>query len=429
VKVKYEGYNNAAKKVSGELEASDANEARTMLRAKGIRASKLVLLKGGAGASPRAGAASSAAGDKPKIDLNDLSTIFDAISSPVPSLVEFAAFIRQMSVMQAAGIPTVQALNVLSETVENRGFGRALANIRSKVESGQSFTEALKSYPAIFDRIFINLVAAGEISGSLDKILDRLAHYYEKSSKLRRKIVSAMTYPGFMLILMVVIVSVMLMFVVPTFAEMFQSNGQELPGPTQMVLKISNLIRDYWWAYLGSIGLAVAGVVYAAKNEAARAVIDPLLVKVPLIGPLVAKVAIARFARTFGTLIQSGVPILEALDITARVAGNVAVEKTLLNIKVEVSQGNSISAPLMRSNLFPKMATSMIAIGEQTGSIDGMLQKIADFYEDEVDAVVSGITSVIEPLMIVLVGAVVAGILIPMYLPIFKMGEVMSGGG
>jgi len=168
--------------------------------------------------------------------------------------------------------------------------------------------------------------------------------------------------------------------------------------------------------------------MYLAKNETARAYIDPVLVKLPIVGPLIAKVAIARFARTFGTLIQSGVPILEALDITARVAGNVAVEKTLLAIKVEVSQGNSISAPLMKSNLFPKMATSMIAIGEQTGSIDGMLQKIADFYEDEVDAVVGSITSIIEPLMIVMVGVVVAGILIPMYLPIFKMGEVMSGG-
>jgi len=227
---------------------------------------------------------------------------------------------------------------------------------------------------------------------------------------------------------MVVIVTVMLMFVVPTFAEMFSSNGQELPGPTKMVLKISDLIREFWWAYLGGIGLFVGTVTYLFKNEAARAVIDPVLVKLPIIGPLIAKIAIARFSRTFGTLIQSGVPILEALDITARVAGNVAVERTLLNIKAEVSQGNSISAPLMKSNIFPKMATSMIAIGEQTGAIDTMLQKIADFYEDEVDAVVGSVTSIIEPLMIVLVGTVVAGILIPMYLPIFKMGEVMSGG-
>jgi len=423
MKIKYEGYNSSAKKVSGHVDAGDASEARSMLRARGIRASKLVLLKGGA-----APARVSSSGEKPKIDWANLSSIGDALASPVPSLVEFAAFIRQMSVMQAAGIPTVQALNVLSETVETKGFGRALANIRSKVEGGQSFTEALKAHPAIFDRIFINLVAAGEISGSLDKILDRLAQYYEKTSKLRRKIVSAMTYPAFMLVLMVVIVSVMLMFVVPTFAEMFTSNGQALPAPTQMILTLSDLIRDYWWAYLGAIGFVIGGVMYLAKNETARAYIDPVLVKLPIVGPLIAKVAIARFARTFGTLIQSGVPILEALDITARVAGNVAVEKTLLAIKVEVSQGNSISAPLMKSNLFPKMATSMIAIGEQTGSIDGMLQKIADFYEDEVDAVVGSITSIIEPLMIVMVGVVVAGILIPMYLPIFKMGEVMSGG-
>ncbi|MEO5668670.1 MAG: type II secretion system F family protein [Bdellovibrionota bacterium] len=425
MRIKYEGYNNAAKKVAGEVEADDATEARGMLRAKGIRASKLILLKGGASAAaPRKNSPSA----KPQMDWGNLASVFDAIASPVPSLIEFAAFIRQMSVMQAAGIPTVQALNVLAETVETKGFGRALADIRSKVEGGQSFTEALRHYPAIFDRIFVNLVAAGEVSGSLDKILDRLAGYYEKTSKLRRKVVSAMTYPAFMLVIMVVIVSVMLIFVVPTFAEMFQSNGQELPGPTKMVLHISDLIRHYWWAYLGGIGITVAGISYTFKNEKARAVIDPALIKLPLIGPLLAKIAIARFSRTFGTLIQSGVPILEALDITARVAGNIAVEKTLLNIKAEVSQGNSISGPLMKSGIFPKMATSMIAIGEQTGAIDGMLQKIADFYEDEVDAAVGGITSIIEPLMIVLVGAVVAGILIPMYLPIFKMGETVGGG-
>jgi type IV pilus assembly protein PilC len=421
VKIKYHGYDSTAKKVTGEIEAGNENEARGMLRARGIRASKLVLLKGGV--------SSGGTSSKPSaVDWSSLSTIADALSSPAPNLVEFAAFIRQMSVMQAAGIPTVQALTVLSETVETRGFGRALADIRSKVESGQSFTESLKAYPTIFDRIFINLVAAGEVSGSLDTILERLAVYYEKSSKLRRKVVSAMTYPAFMLVLIVVIVTVMLMFVVPTFADMFTSQGQELPGPTQMVLTISNLLRDYWWAYLGGLGLAVGAGIYALKNEKTRAYIDPVLVKLPIIGPLVAKVAIARFSRTFGTLIQSGVPILEALDITARVAGNVAVERTLMNIKTEVSQGNSISAPLMKSNLFPKMATSMIAIGEQTGAIDTMLSKIADFYEDEVDAVISGITSIIEPLMIVIVGAVVAGILIPMYLPIFKMSEVMSGG-
>jgi type IV pilus assembly protein PilC len=427
MKIKWQGYDNAARKVSGEIEAHDASEARSLLRQKGVRATKLVLLKGGAASA--GSSRLSNPGKDVKIDWSDLNTVFAALSSPNPNLVEFTAFIRQLSVMQSAGIPMVQALGVLAETVETVGFGRALGNVKNKVESGQSFTDSLKLYPSIFDRIFINLVAAGEISGSLDKILDRLAGYYEKTTKLRRKVTSAMAYPAFMMVLMVVIVSVMLMFVVPTFADMFSSQGQELPGPTQMVLHLSNLVRDYWWAYLGGIGAFVSLVAFIAKNEKARAVIDPLLVKVPLIGPLIAKVAIARFARTFGTLIQSGVPILEALDITARVAGNVAVERTLLNIKAEVSQGNSISAPLMKSGLFPKMATSMIAIGEQTGAIDAMLSKIADFYEDEVDAVISGLTSVLEPLMIVLVGAVVAGILIPMYLPIFKMGEVMSGGG
>jgi len=428
MKIKWQGYDNTARKVSGEIEANDAQDARNSLRKQGVRATKLVVLNGGGGASSSQSRFSNP-GAKLKIDWSDLSTVAMALSSPVPNLVEFTAFIRQLSVMQSAGIPMVQGLGVLADTVETPGFGRALANIKLKVEGGQSFTEALKLYPSIFDRIFINLVAAGEISGSLDRILDRLAAYYEKTTKLRRKVKAAMTYPAFMMVLMVVIVSVMLMVVVPTFANMFASQGAALPGPTQFIMDLSDLIRQYWWAYIGAIGGTIAAGAYAWKDERVRAWIDPVLIKLPIIGPLIAKVSIARFSRTFGTLIQAGVPILEALDITARVAGNVAVEKTLLQIKIEVSQGNSISAPLAKSGLFPKMATSMIAIGEQTGAIDTMLGKIADFYEDEVDAVVSGITSILEPLMIVMVGAVVAGILIPMYLPIFKMGEVMSGGG
>lgn len=423
MKIRYQGYDNAAKKVSGEIEVSSAAEARQRLRGKGIRATKLVVLQGGKSKSQSGGA------DTPSIDWNDLSTVLAKFSNSTPPLVEFAAFIRQMAVMQSAGISMVQALGVLSETVETKGFGRVLGNVKSKVEEGQSFTESLKKYPAIFDRIFINLVAAGEISGSLDSILARLAEYYEKTSKLRRQIVSALVYPAFMIVLMVGIVSIMLIFVVPTFAEMFSSQGSNLPESTQFIMTISDVLRDYWWAVFGGGGLLMGGLFSAWKNQKVRAHIDPLLVRVPLIGPLVAKVAIARFARTFGTLIQSGVPILEALDITARVAGNVAVESTLLSIKEQVSQGNSISGPLSESKIFPKMATSMISIGEQTGAIDAMLEKIADFYEDEVDAVISGLTSVIEPLMIVMVGAVVAGILIPMYMPIFKMSEVMSGGG
>ncbi len=425
MKIKYQGYDNTAKKVSGEIEVPSAAEARNQLRSRGIRATKLVVIQGGKSSAP---AQQSGDATKPAIDWNNLGTVFEQFSASAPGLVEFAAFIRQMAVMQSAGISMVQALGVLADTVETKGFGRALANIKRNVEEGQSFTDALKKYPKIFDRIFINLIAAGEVSGSLDRILGRLAEYYEKTSKLRRKIVSAMAYPVFMMVLMVVIVAVMLVFVVPTFAEMFSSNGAKLPESTQFIMDVSDFLVAYWWAVLGGGGALFAALYMTWKNPTVRNYIDPFLVHLPLIGNLISKVSIARFARTFGTLIQSGVPILEALEITARVAGNFAVERTLLSIKDEVAQGNSISAPLTKSSLFPKMATSMIAIGEQTGAIDAMLEKIADFYEDEVDAVVTGITSVIEPLMIVMVGAVVAGILIPMYMPIFKMSEVMSGG-
>lgn len=424
MKMKYQGYDLSSNKVTGVLDVASADEAKMQLRDQGIRPTKLVVIQGGMSAS---GQEKGVDDLKPAIDWNDLSTVTEQFATSVPPLVEFAAFIRQMAVMQSAGISMVQALGVLSETTETKGFGRALANTKKRVEEGQSFTESLKKYPAIFDRIFINLVAAGEISGSLDKILSRLADYYEKTTKLRRKVVGAMSYPVFMLFLMVGIVSIMLIFVVPTFAEMFSSQGADLPEATQMIMNVSNSLTNHWYLYFGGLAGFIGGVIFCVRNTKARSVLDPLLVKVPIIGPLVAKVSIARFSRTFGTLIQSGVPILEALDITARVAGNIAVESTLLSIKQEVAQGNTISTPLERSKLFPKMATSMIAIGEQTGAMDTMLEKIADFYEDEVDAVITSLTSVIEPLMIVLVGIVVAAILIPMYLPIFKMSEVMSG--
>jgi type IV pilus assembly protein PilC len=423
VKFKWQGYDSAAKKVAGELEAGSPAEARTRLRQMNVRPLKLVQVGGNAPANKGGGLA------RPAIDWSDLSSLSAALSSPVPSLIEFAAFIRQLAVMQEAGIPIVTALGILADQAETPGFGRALGDIKNKVEAGLSFTEALRFHQNTFDRIFINLANAGEVSGSLDRILDRLAVYYEKSAQLRRKIIGAMTYPVLMLCLMVAVVTIMLMFVVPTFAEMFTSNGGELPEATQMVMAASDTLRDYWWAYFGFIGATVAGVITGIKSPGVRQVIDPALLRMPILGDILQKVAIARFARTFGTMIQSGVPILECLDICARVSGNYAVERALARTKEMVTQGNSVSAPLAQAKIFPKMAVSMITIGEQTGALDKMLNKIADFYEAEVDAKVSSITSIIEPFMIVLVGIVVAAVLIPMYLPIFKMSEVMSGGG
>lgn len=420
MKYRYTGYDNTARKVSGEIEANTESEARGRLRQQAVRATHLVALEGGKG---KAGAAGGKPGD---INFNfDLSFL----SSPVPDLMEFTAFIRQLATMQGAGISIVQSLKVLSEQVENKGFGEVLAKVQKQIEEGGTLTDSLRKHPKVFDRIFINLIAAGEVSGSLDKVLQRLAIYYEKSASLRRKVKGAMTYPTLIVVMVVAILTIMLTFVVPTFAGMFAAGGKALPAPTQFLIDVSNFLRSNWPFLVAGLGGGAYGIYYAATNEDARKVIDPYLMKMPLFGDLLQKIGIARFARTFGTMIQSGVPILEALEITSRIAGNYAIESAIQQTRQSITQGNSIAAPLMATNVFPKMAVSMISIGEQTGALDQMLTKIAEFYEDEVDAKVSALTSILEPLMIVIVGIVVAGVLIPMYLPIFQMSDVMSGGG
>lgn len=413
MKFRYTGYDNTAKKITGEVEAATEGEARSRLRTMNVRPIALV-----------------ATGDKgisgKGMDINiNLGAMF---SSPVPDLMEFTAFIRQLATMQAAGISIVQSLKVLSEQVDNRGFGDVLSKVQKNIEEGATLTDSLRKHSRVFDRIFINLIAAGEISGSLDKVLQRLAIYYEKSASLRRKIKGAMTYPVLIVVLVVVILGVMLTFVVPTFADMFKQGGKPLPAPTQFLMNLSDFVRHQWYVIFGGVGAVGYGCYFLFTNEAARRVLDPYLMKVPLFGDLVQKIGIARFSRTFGTMIQSGVPILEALEITSRIAGNYAIEDAINKTRQSITQGNSIAAPLMATNVFPKMAVSMIAIGEQTGALDQMLTKIAEFYEDEVDAKISAMTSILEPLMIVIVGAVVAGILIPMYLPIFQLSDVMSGG-
>ena len=414
MKFRYQGYNAAAKKVEGEVEANSDAEARNMLRAQRIRPIKLVS-KGGA--PGKAGAPTDGSG-------GGLMAVF---KSATPSLLQFTAFIRQLATMQAAGIPIVQALSVMAEQVENPEFGKVLSAVQKQIEEGTNLTDALKKYPKVFDRVFLNLVAAGEVSGALDKVLNRLAIFYEKAAQLRRKIVSAMTYPILIVVLVTVVVTILLTFVVPTFAAMFSASGKALPGPTQLVLDISNFVRGNWYFLAMGIGSAMFGVYTLFTNEDSRRTIDPYLMKIPIFGDLIMKISIARFARTLGTMIQSGVPIIDALEITANVAGNYAVETAIKKTRQSITEGNSISGPLAQAKVFPKMAISMIAIGEQTGSLEAMLTKVAEFYEDEVDATVTSLTSILEPMMIVIVGIVVASVLIPMYLPIFKMGDAMGG--
>ncbi len=430
MKYRYQGYDANAKKISGEVEAPNAVSARNVLRSQNVRAAKLFEVRGSGGtnATRSGGTGTRSSGTKLNKGLT-MQSFMDQLSggNRQPKNMEFTAFIRQMAVMQEAGIPIVQSLNILGDAAETKGFGRVLLEIKQRVEEGMSFNEALKLYGDVFDRIFVNLVSAGEVSGSLDRILNRLAVYYEKSSQIRRKIISAMTYPSLMLIMMIAVVSVMMFFVVPQFASMFAGQGKKLPAPTQMIIDIADLLKQFWYLYIGGLLGGIGGLVFVLRNPDTRKLIDPYLIRLPLIGDLIRKIGIARFSRTFGTMIQSGVPILEALDITSQVAGNYAIERALIETRQSISQGNSIAGPLTKAGVFPKMAISMIAIGEQTGALDQMLQKIADFYEEEVDAKVGALTSIIEPVMIVVVGITVAGILIPMYLPVFQMGDVASG--
>ena len=411
MKYLYRGVDARARNVKGEIEANTDAEARALLRSRHVRPRELLLLN--------------EKGEAVTVSESSSSGL-SLFNSKKPKLMDFTAFIRQFATMQGAGIPIVQTLGVLAQQQTNKAFGGVLEEVRASIEGGAAFHESLRKYPDVFDKIFINLIAAGELSGSLEAVLNRLAVYYEKAASLRRKVLSALTYPALIIVLVIGVMLVLLMFVVPTFAKMFQSNGKELPEATQAVLDISNFLIANWMFVFGGIAAAIGLIAFAAKDENSRRAIDPLLMHVPLFGDLIRKISIARFSRTLGTMIQSGVPILDALDITSRVAGNYAVEGAIQRTRDSITQGNSIAGPLGQAGIFPPMAVSMIAVGEQTGALEQMLTKVAEFYEDEVDAKVSSLTSLLEPLMIVIVGLVVAAILIPMYLPIFKMADTMG---
>lgn len=406
-KFKYTGFDRAAKPASGVIEASSQEDALQKLRQLNIRPTKITGSKN---------AASRARPAKP-------AGFLGLASSGKPPLAQFAAFCRQLATMQSAGIPIMQGLGILAEQAETPAFGAALLRIQTRISEGASLTDALKDYPKIFDRIFINLVSAGEMSGSLESVLNRLAVYYEKSAALRRKIISASAYPVMIMVALVGVLFVLMTFVVPTFAEMFASGGRPLPAPTQVLLDISHGVREHMVFVIAGM-LGFFGFIYALfTNESLKRQFDPFILKLPIFGNLVQKVGVARFSRTLSTMIQSGVPIIEALEITSRVAGNSVIEAAIRKTKVAITSGNTIAGPLGRSKVFPKMVISMIAIGEETGTLDSLLMKIAEFYEDEVDNAVSALVSILEPLMIIVVGIVIGAVLVPLYLPVFSMAD------
>ncbi len=343
------------------------------------------------------------------------------------STKSIVVFTRMFATMINAGLPMVQCLNILAAQQENPAFAKVITRVKGDVESGLSLSEGLKKHPKIFDQLYTNLVDAGEAGGILDVILSRLSSYIEKAEKLKKKIKGAMVYPAVVTGVAVVVTMVILIFVIPIFEKMFSEVGQALPVPTQFVITLSRFMsKNIIFMILGAVGLVfLLRRLYA--TEKGKYFIDDLMLKLPIFGILLRKAAVAKFTRTFGTMVSSGVPILEALEIVAKSAGNKVVEKAIYNARESISQGKSISEPLAESGVFPPMVTQMIGVGEASGELDTMLNKIADFYDDEVDAAVTTLTSMMEPIMMVVLGGVVGGLVVAMYLPIFKMGEAIGG--
>jgi len=335
---------------------------------------------------------------------------------------DIVVFTRQFSTMINAGLPLVQALEILSTQVENKAFGKIIGQVKTDVESGLTYADSLKKHPRIFSELYANMVAAGEAGGILDTILNRLAAYIEKAMKLKKKVKGAMVYPAVISSVAVLVIVIIMVFVVPTFSKMFAQLGGTLPLPTRMIIGLSKFIAGTGGIIsLVSIIAAVVFITQSAKTEKGKKVIDFILLKLPIFGPLLNKVAVAKFTRTLGTLVSSGVPILDGLEITAKTSGNKIVEQAIMGVRKEVVGGKTIAEPIKKAKVFPPMVTHMIAVGESTGALDAMLGKIADFYDDEVDASVSNLTAMMEPLMMVFLGTTVGFIVVAMYLPIFKL--------
>jgi type IV pilus assembly protein PilC len=397
----YRGVNRAGAKVTGERTAETKAEIAAMLKRENISVSKL--------------------SEKGK-EFN-IPTFGGGVDSK-----ELAVFTRQFSVMIDAGLPLVQCLEILAGQQENKTFQKILTGVRASVEGGASLSNSMKQYEKVFDALYYNMVDAGETGGILDTILQRLSSYIEKNVKLKRAVKSAMIYPIAVLSIAGGVIVLLLWKVVPIFTQLFNGLGVDLPLPTRIVIQLSNFVGSI---YGFIILVALVGSGFALKTwygtPQGRMALDTAILKVPLVGPLLRKIAVARFTRTLGTLISSGVPILEGLDITARTSGNAVVEKAIIQTRKAVEAGRSLVDPLKETDVFPGMVTQMIGVGEQTGAMDAMLQKIADFYEDEVDAAVKDLLTAMEPIMIVVLGVVVGGIVISMYLPLFSLIGKLAG--
>ena len=346
-----------------------------------------------------------------------------SFGSPVKAQ-DIVVFTRQLATMIDAGLPIVQCLHILATQSENKVFRKSISAVKEQVESGSTFAEALEKHPRIFDELYTNMVAAGEVGGILDSILGRLSTYMEKAVKLKAKIKGALIYPSIIVVTALIVTVVLLIFVIPVFADLFASFDQQLPLPTRIAMYLSDLASAYTLHALVALAALVVAIRMAYRTERGHVFIDRLLLHAPVVGTLIRKGSIARATRTLGTLVSSGVPILEALNITARTAGNKIVEHALMAARSSIRDGKTIAEPLMESKVFPPMVCQMVSVGETTGTLDTMLSKIADFYDDEVDNAVANLMALLEPLVILYIGIVVGGLVVAMYLPIFKLGAV-----
>ncbi len=397
----WEAKTSAGEKRSGEIQAADETAVRIQLRRMQLTPTKVK--------------------KKPKDLLENVKFL-----KPKVKQKDLVVFTRQLATMIDAGLPLIQGLDILAQQQVNKTFKGILTEIKSDVETGSTFADAMGKHK-VFDNLFSRMVAAGELGGILDVILNRLAAYLEKVMNLKKKVKGALTYPLVVLCIAVLVVAVILLFVIPVFQKMFADFGQALPAPTQLVLNLSEFLKKNILFMIVGLVLFVFAFGRFCATAKGRKLVDSFVLKLPVFGPLIRKVAVAKFTRTLGTLITSGVPILDGLNIVAGTAGNKIIEEAILKVRTSISEGRSIAEPLMESGVFPAMVVQMISVGETTGALDAMLGKIADFYDDEVDAAVDALTAMIEPFMMVFLGGTIGGLIVAMYLPIFKLAGAVAG--
>jgi type IV pilus assembly protein PilC len=398
----WEGRSRKGAMEKGEMEAANEAAVRTQLRRQQILATKIQA--------------------KPKDILKGLTFL----KRKKAKEKEIVIFTRQFATMIDAGLPLVQCLEILSSQQTNVYFKEILLKVKGDVEAGSTFADALRKHPNVFNDLYSNLVAAGEAGGILDTILNRLAVYIEKSMNLKKKVKGAMVYPATVMVVALLVIGSLLLFVIPVFQKMFADMGGTLPGFTQLVINISEVLRKYFYIFIAFLVALYFGFRYYYKTEKGRATIDDYLLRLPIFGALIKKVAIAKFTRTLSTMLSSGVPILEGLEIVARTSGNKTIENAIMKTRASIGEGKTVAEPLGTSGVFPPMVVQMISVGESTGALDSMLAKIADFYDDEVDAAVAALTSLLEPILMVFLGTTIGALVIAMYLPIFRMASVLG---